>query len=251
MNRAKQIGMRLDAIVRALRFGPAILPRAVGQIQMPHRLESFAGFVRDAFILGVPDDHARMVPALAHPFGILRNDLFADGLLRRVTEQPDGKFILNQEALFVGDVVPNLRRKTDAISNRIPMHTFEFPVQPSHPFGPPGFVAPPGVLEEAIDTHIRAPHKIRLAVQNGPPGFAVESKRAHPESRSRVIARRPKLQFVKKRILRGPQMTIRNRNRKVNRHLLLIVRSGQSHRAATDCSAGANLPQSKTDLQSR
>ncbi|MBA7709388.1 hypothetical protein ES703_118305 [subsurface metagenome] len=78
-----------------LRHRPAVIPRTIRQIQMPYRGNSLTGLLGNALILGVPDNNARMIPSLAHPLGIFRNDFFAYGIFRCFTKQPDRKLILN------------------------------------------------------------------------------------------------------------------------------------------------------------
>ena len=178
---------------------------------MPHSPQRLTGLVGNTFILGIPDNNARMAPSLAHPLGIFRNDFFAYGIFRCFTEQPDGKLILNQKALFIRDFVPNLRRKTDTVANRIPVHTLKLAMKPANPFFSPGLVTPLGILKKSIRADISPPHKIGLAVQNSPTTFLIKTKRPHSESSLYSIGADIQFHLIQERLLRRPEFIITHR----------------------------------------
>ena len=172
---------------------------------MPHRLQGLAGLGRLALVLRVPDDHARMVPPLAHPLGVLGDDLLGLRVLRRLAQQPDGELVLDQEAHLVGDVVPQLRRKADAVADRVPVHALELLVEPPDPLRPPGLVAPLGVLEEAVGTDVGAAHEVRLAVEDRPCRSPGRTGTTACRSASRPCRRRCSTELVEERVLRRPE----------------------------------------------
>src|SRR5512145_1493216 len=94
-------------------------------------------------------------------------------------------------------------------------------MEPAHPFGAPGLVAPFGVLEETIRTNIGAPHEIRFAVKDSPARGRIEPEGPHAETGFDIVPVRADLQLVEERIFRRPKMTSFHVNR-VNERLLLV-----------------------------
>jgi hypothetical protein len=162
--------MRFDAVGVGLGLRPTIVPRAIRAIQSAHGLERQAGLRRNAFVLRIPDDDGRMIPTLLHPGGVLGNDLGGGRILRALvafaSKQPDGELVLDQDAHFIGDVVPELRREADAVAERVPAHFLDPLVEPANPVGAPGPVVAFRVLEEAVEGDIAAPQEVRLAIEH-------------------------------------------------------------------------------------
>ena len=139
---------------------------------------------------------------------------------------PDGKFVLDEQALFVGDLVPSLRRKADAVADRVPVHVAKHAVQSPHPVVAPRQIAPFRVFEEAEDAHVGAAEKIGLAVEHGVSRLRVEAEAPHPESGAQRVARRGNLQFIEKRVFRRPESAALDGNAHVQR-LAFVRRSAQ------------------------
>ena len=95
---------------------------------------------------------------------------------------PHGKLVLDHQAFLVGDAIPHLGRKADAIAGRIPVHAAEAADHLPHPVLAPRLVAPQRVLEEAIDADVRAAEVIGLAVEHRPLGLRVERETPHAEA---------------------------------------------------------------------
>src|SRR5208282_937452 len=61
---AEEIRVRLDAIGRALRPGPAVFPAPTRKVQPANSVDCLARLVGGALVLGIPNDDAGMVPPL-------------------------------------------------------------------------------------------------------------------------------------------------------------------------------------------
>ena len=203
----KTIGVRFAAIGHALRLAPAVLPRPMRVVQPAHGANGLARLVRDALVLPVPNHDAGMVPSLPHPLRVLRDDLRRHEFFGRVAAAgPDGKFVLNQEAFLVGDVVPEFGRETDAIAERVPVHLAEFLVQATNPVGPPRQVAAQGVLEEAVDADVAAAHEVDFVVEHHAVRLRVAVKTPHAEAGGRAVAAGCHNEPVEERLVGRPEL---------------------------------------------
>src|SRR5208283_994655 len=98
---------------------------------------------------GVPDGETGVVPVVAHPLAELIDEFLGPPLVPAAL--PDGKLVLDEEAGFVGDVVPELRCRAEREAEAVPVHLpGNVDEQAAHPGLVPGMVLAFGVLEEAV-----------------------------------------------------------------------------------------------------
>ena len=208
--------MRLVNVGGAPGRAPAVVPGAVREVQAAHRRQGLAGDADRRLVLGVPDDDAGVVPPLLHPLGVLldeRLDLVAVVL----AERPDGELVLHDQALFVGNAVPQFGRESDAVPARVPVHAAEGADEVADPFLPPRQVAALRVLEESVDAYIRSAQHVGLAVEHGQSGPGVEAEGSHAETGAQHVGAGVRLQFVEERVLRRPEAAILDGDSQVDR----------------------------------
>ncbi len=202
------IRMLFAGVTGLSRSGIPVVPRSIGEVQVSDPQEGIAGFLAARFIAGVPNGHARMVPLLAQPLGVFQSQFIDGHRLRHIPAVPDREFVLNQNAFLIGDVIPAFRGQADAISDAVPMHLFDAPMELAHPVLVPWQRAALRILEEAIEGEVGAAHEIRLAIEHRSAGVGIEPKLAHPETRLEFVALRAHRDAVKERIFRRPQMAV-------------------------------------------
>ena len=152
-----------------------------------------------------------MVPPFLHPFGVLLDQLVALQLRWPLVPLPDGEFILNEHAFLIRDAIPRLRRETDAVTQRVPMHPLERPMQAPHPILPPGAVGALRVFEEPVQRHVATAQEIRAAIQHRAARLMVEAKLPHAKTSAQGVRAGARFQLVQEGILWRPQPAMANR----------------------------------------
>ncbi len=145
------VRVRLEAIAGDRGRHVAVVPRPVREVEPAHVGDRRPGLVGQGFVAGVPDDHARMVPALAHPLCILAGQLILLQLRRpvRPIAVPDRELVLDQDPQLVGNVIPLFGREADAVAQAVPVHVLDPLMEQPHPVRVPGTGLAFAVLEES------------------------------------------------------------------------------------------------------
>ena len=119
---------------------------------------------------------------------------------------PDGELVLQQNARFVGDVQPLLRRRSDAHAEGVPVHLLgDLHEEPSHPGLVPRQPAALRIAEEAVQGDARPAQVDDLAVEHRPAVRRAEAELAHAEAGCATVAAAARVEHVKERVVRAPE----------------------------------------------
>ena len=183
-----------------------------------------------------------MVPPFAHPAAILLSQVLRrhPGLQIRVAEPPDRIFILQQNSQAVTHLIPMLGRKSDTITDGIPVHLLETFVERPRPLMIPRQLAAFRILEETEDADIGPLHVIGLLVEQDHLPLHIGPERPHAEADRTVVRPRVQIQLIEERIVRAPQPGTRQVDRKVH------FGNGSLHDGlGPDCTLSNLLPRSR------
>ena len=198
--------MIFHRIVRPAGHVVAVLPGPVRQIQPAHgRDDLLAQHVGLGFVGGVPDGQAGMVPVVAHPLLELGDQFARVPLppgLRCAMAGPDEELVLDKQAGLIGVVQPEVRHRSDAETEAVPVHLLgnvdqQFP----HPRAIPRQPSATGIFEETVQRDVGAAQKIGFAVEIGAARGRIEAEFPHAETRRDAVARRGRFERVKERTL--------------------------------------------------
>src|ERR1035437_8470789 len=110
-----------------------------------------------------------MIPTLLHPLFVFGGKFITVKVLGPFiplrSSIPDRKLILDKESLFISNIIPFFRRKTDTVPERICEHIFlKFLVHLSNPVIVPWKASAFRIFKETIHCNISSSEKIWLPV---------------------------------------------------------------------------------------
>jgi hypothetical protein len=112
----EMVGMEIEGVGRIFGRAPPVVPRAVGKIEGAHFPDRLAGLGTCGLVLRVPNYDARVIPAFLDPGGVLPRQFRTAQIAGLGKYVPDRELVLDEDPFLVGDSIPELGRKSDAVA---------------------------------------------------------------------------------------------------------------------------------------
>ena len=165
-----------------------LITRHVSCIPNTSRIEFFqirnqgiSDVIVPVFVDGIPNSDTRVVSICPNPVGVFFANLLIPAMILPI--QP---FILKQQTIFIGNVVPEIRSNTNTDTHHVPIQLLRMLNQKFlHPFLVPNQVTAIRVFEKALQSNICSTEDDFLSIQVKE--FTFSGKIAHPELFCRFV----------------------------------------------------------------
>ena len=191
----------------ALRFRPAVVPRTILNVVIAHRTNGRRVFRKvRRLVLNIPDNQRRIIAPFIHPGEDFRREGFLGAAIGAAAK--NGVFVHNQHAFFIGNVIPDVRRKANVETERIPVHVLKLLIERARPVGIKGMVCTERILIEAVHGDIGAIQIMHFAIQHGKFCIRIKVESAHTKAVGIRVAVGDDFDLIQEGVTRSPELVL-------------------------------------------